>query len=234
MKKILLLTAVLLLAISLNAQHKNMTIYHTGGTKTVVDVSATDSIVIFICGASKVSYGGKDYNTVLIGNQCWFKENLDVGTMMSGSADQTDNSIIEKYCYDNNTANCALYGGLYQWNEAMQYVTTEGARGICPEGWHVPTRAQFITLSDFVGWLANALRREDQGINSTNTSGFSGLYAGFRDFSYFTQLATHVYFWSTTPDEYGYAYMSLSNYANPYFNSAPGYCGTSIRCLKDN
>ncbi len=233
MKKILLLTAVLLLAISLNAQHKNMTIYHTGGTKTVVDVSATDSIVIFICGASKVSYGGKDYNTVLIGNQCWFKENLDVGTMISGSADQTDNSIIEKYCYDNNTANCALYGGLYQWNEAMQYVTTEGARGICPEGWHVPTRAQFITLSDFVGWLANALRREDQGINSTNTSEFSGLYAGFRDFSYFTQLATHVYFWSTTPDEYGYAYMSLSNYANPYFNSAPGYCGTSIRCIKD-
>ena len=62
-----------------------MTIYHTGGTKTVVDVSATDSIVIFICGASKVSYGGKDYNTVLIGNQCWLKENLDVGTMISGS-----------------------------------------------------------------------------------------------------------------------------------------------------
>lgn len=205
----------------------------TGGDQTF-ELSSIDSITFlpFVCGQD-IIYEGKTYGTVLIGTQCWMKENLNVGTMIQGNSNQSNNGVKEKYCYNNDTANCSIYGGLYQWNEAMQYVTTEGARGICPEGWHVPTRAQFITLSESVGWLANTLIRQDQGINSTNTSGFSGLYAGFRDFSYFTQLATHTYFWSTTPDEYGYAYMSLSNYTNPYFNSAPSYCGTSIRCLKD-
>jgi uncharacterized protein (TIGR02145 family) len=206
---------------------------NTGGDQTF-ELSSVDSITFlpFVCGQD-IIYEGKTYGTVLIGTQCWMKENLNVGTMIQGNSNQSNNGVKEKYCYNNDTANCSIYGGLYQWNEAMQYITTEGARGICPEGWHVPTRAQFITLSESVGWLANALVRQDQGINSTNTSGFSGLYAGFRDFSYFNQLATHTYFWSTTPDEYGYAYMSLSNYANPYFNSAPSYCGTSIRCLKD-
>ena len=46
----------------------------------------------------------------------------------------TNNGIIEKYCYDNNPANCAIYGGLYQWNEMMQYTTQQGAQGICPNG----------------------------------------------------------------------------------------------------
>ena len=62
-----------------------------------------------------------------IGSQCWLRENLDVGTMVLGAQEQTDNGTIEKYCYDDNPANCATYGGLYQWNEAMQYDTT--ARG---------------------------------------------------------------------------------------------------------
>ncbi len=51
--------------------------------------------------------------------------------MIPGANNMTNNGIIEKYCYDNNEANCDIYGGLYQWNEMMQYVTTEGVQGIC-------------------------------------------------------------------------------------------------------
>jgi uncharacterized protein (TIGR02145 family) len=87
-----------------------------------------------------VVYEGKTYNTVAIGNQCWLKENLDVGTQINGSLEQTNNSLIEKYCYGDLAANCTTYGGLYQWNEAMQYVTTPGTQGICPIGWHLPTQ----------------------------------------------------------------------------------------------
>jgi hypothetical protein len=61
-----------------------------------------------------VAYEGQTYNTVQIGNQCWFKENLNVGTMIPGDQEMTDNGIIEKYCYDNDPANCAIFGGLYQ------------------------------------------------------------------------------------------------------------------------
>jgi len=83
------------------------------------------------------NYEGKTYTTIQIGTQCWLKENLDVGTRIDGSLNQTNNSptnIIEKYCYGDDPNNCTTYGGLYQWGEAMQYATTEGARGICPEG----------------------------------------------------------------------------------------------------
>jgi uncharacterized protein (TIGR02145 family) len=52
------------------------------------------------------------YNTVMIGAQCWFKQNLNIGTMINNATNQTNNSIIEKYCYGDNPANCAIYGGL--------------------------------------------------------------------------------------------------------------------------
>ncbi|MBK7631804.1 MAG: hypothetical protein IPJ23_14080 [Ignavibacteriales bacterium] len=112
----------------------------TGGDQTF-ELSSIDSITFlpFVCGQD-IIYEGKTYGTVLIGTQCWMKENLNVGTMIQGNSNQSNNGVKEKYCYNNDTANCSIYGGLYQWNEAMQYVTTEGARGICPEGW-IPTRA---------------------------------------------------------------------------------------------
>ena len=109
-------------------------------------------------GTPTVTYLGKIYNTVQIGNQCWLKENLDVGTMISGSKRQNNNDTIEKYCYNNNPAMCDTFGGLYQWNEAMQYTTTPGTKGICPSGWHIPTYSAFQTLSTSVGGDGNALK----------------------------------------------------------------------------
>ncbi|HSL89900.1 MAG TPA: hypothetical protein VK870_11395 [Ignavibacteriaceae bacterium] len=57
----------------------------------------------FCPGTPTVTYAGKTYNTVQIGNQCWLKENLDVGNMIIGSLNQFDNGIIEKYCYNNDS-----------------------------------------------------------------------------------------------------------------------------------
>jgi len=64
-----------------------------------------------------VSYEGITYNTVQIGSQCWLKENLVVGTMIDSLQNQTSNSVIEKYCYNNDSTNCNTYGGLYQWGD---------------------------------------------------------------------------------------------------------------------
>jgi len=68
-----------------------------------------------------ITYAGKVYHTVTIGNQTWMKENLNVGTMIDSTKDQANNGIIEKYCFENDTANCNKYGGLYEWAEAVQY-----------------------------------------------------------------------------------------------------------------
>jgi uncharacterized protein (TIGR02145 family) len=101
-------------------------------------------------------YGGQSYNTVQIGSQCWMKENLNVGTMVISDntgvyhSNCSDNSIIEKYCYDNDPVNCTIYGGLYDWDEMMQYSTTPGVQGICPDDWHLPTEVEWFTMVHYL------------------------------------------------------------------------------------
>ena len=188
-----------------------------------------------------VTYAGKVYHTVKIGNQTWLKENLDVGVMIDSLQNPSNNGTIEKYCYNNDTANCSKYGGLYQWDEAMAYDTIEGTKGICPTGWHIPSLAEFLTLATEVGNDGNKLKREGQGSGSgvgTNISGFSALLAAGRDGNgTFYGLGNDTKFWSSTED-YATApsayYMLLwTNDSGIYMINLYKYYGFSIRCLKD-
>jgi hypothetical protein len=88
--------------------------------------------------ATVVDSDGKSYDTVQIGSQCWLRHNLNK---------KTDNSS----CYDNNENNCAMYGSLYAWNDAMKNSVSEGAQGICPNGWHVPTHDEYLALINYLG-----------------------------------------------------------------------------------
>jgi len=214
----------------------------TFGDQFRVKITVDDgSIVMGIpCpGTPTVLYQGKTYNTVQIGSQCWLKENLDVGTRVNGSVNQTNNGIIEKYCYNDDPANCTTYGGLYQWNESMQYVTTPGTKGICPTGFHIPTYAELQTLQTIVSNDANSLKAFGQGTGSgvgTNTSGFSALLAGYRNVNNgtFYSLEIHTFFLSST--EYGTNAFTMELYYNDspvgfgYFYKGNGF---SVRCAKD-
>lgn len=93
-----------------------------------------------------VDYGDQIYNTVQIFNQCWLNENLNIGFRINNILDQEDNSVIEKYCYNNDFTKCDIYGGLYQWDEMMQYVEIQGVQGICPTDWHIPTDNEWKIL----------------------------------------------------------------------------------------
>jgi len=191
------------------------------------------------CGT--VDYAGRIYNTVLIGDQCWLKENLDVGTRIDGIQNQSDNGVIEKYCYNDSVIYCYTNGALYQWYEMMQYSTTPGVQGICPPGWHIPTLAEFQTLSTVVGGDGNALKAIGQGIGigvGTNESGFSALMAGNRDFSppgAFLHLGRVAYIWSSTQYDANNSNLLYLGYSeNIIFlhnmNRADGF---SVRCVKD-
>ena len=103
------------------------------------------------------SRDGRVYKCVKIGDQTWMAENLDFGEAITG--DQTHASAVyaQKYCLDNDTANCATYGGLYEWPTAMglcaergEVIQTPHHRGICPAGWHVPAQEEWQTLVEFV------------------------------------------------------------------------------------
>lgn len=150
----------------------------------------------FVCGQSLVDdRDSKSYPTVLIGTQCWMAENLNIGTWITTGTTQSLNTpeVIEKYCYNNLEANCDIYGGLYQWAEAVQYlngasnttdwspVPTGNVPGICPDGWHLPTLTEwqaFITFlqseSSFhcnsnVHYYAKSLAATTNWNSSTNT-----------------------------------------------------------------
>ena len=93
----------------------------------------TNQILPFNCGDNLTdSRDGKIYLTVQIGNQCWMAENLNIGEFIGSSVGQSDNDIIEKYCYDNNSTNCDTYGGMYTWDELMEYTSDSVNQGDMP------------------------------------------------------------------------------------------------------
>jgi len=193
-----------------------------------------------------LNYGGQVYITVQIGTQCWFKENLNIGTMITGNNNQTNDSIIEKYCYNNDAANCNVYGGLYQWDEMMQYDIIEGVQGICPSGWHIPTNAEWMTLTDYLGslWVAGGKMKETDtthwaspNTGATNSSGFTALPGGFRTNSgtYFANLTMEAYFWPSSQYSIPYAWWWIIAYNSSYVyqNYLFKNYGISVRCLKN-
>ena len=221
--------------------------------------SSTGSSTGVNCGDYFIdSRDGKEYNTVLIGNQCWMRENLNIGTMINGSNNQTDNGSIEKYCYDDDASNCDTYGGLYQWNEMMQYVTTEGVQGICPDGWHIPTDTEWKILegelgmstsdANITGWRGNTQGSMlagngylwiDGSMDSNadfTKSGFTGLPAGYRGTNgSFSGLTDNADFWSSSEDGGTgawdrYLYYIYAKVRRLSFNKAFGF---SVRCLRD-
>lgn len=181
---------------------------------------------------------------ITIGTQVWAKANLNVGTMITGATSQTDNETLEKYCFGDNEANCTTYGGLYQWDEAMQYVTTASAQGICPTGSHIPSDNDIKILEMQLGMtqeqadVAYAWRGTDQGLQM-KPDGSSGLdmpLAGSRDsdgvFDYQTLVS---YLWSSSEYSVGSNqawYRALHNNNDNVYRSVnvDGY-GLSVRCI---
>jgi len=186
-------------------------------------VFTNDTIHVFLNGVADSD--GNFYKVVKIGTQTWMAENLNVGKMVYLSAGQADNGIIEKYCYDNNKAYSEIYGGLYSWDEMMQYQPSDSGligttRGICPDGWHIPTEKEYRTLvidlggeisnwdihgdAEFSAGVGNKLMEEGQehwgsGNDGTNESGFTALPAGHCVFDdSFYQKGTVGIFWTST------------------------------------
>ncbi|QQS61037.1 MAG: hypothetical protein IPN70_04085 [Candidatus Moraniibacteriota bacterium] len=197
------------------------------------------------CGVAQDADGNR-YGSIWVGTQCWLNRNLNVGTMLaSASTLPTNNGTIEKWCYDNNSANCISEGGLYHWSEAMSWVTTEGAQGICPTGWHIPTDAEQNTLDQYLkDTLAtcNASRSGAYDCISAGTklkvNGISNMnipLAGNRLTSgTFVVRGAYTYLWSSSVSGSDAWYRNLNSGSDgvgrgPYSQAY----GFSVRCLKN-
>jgi uncharacterized protein (TIGR02145 family) len=188
---------------------------------------------------------GQEYNTVQIGDQCWMAKNLNVGSIIGSTTEMTDDGFIEKYCYDNDPANCDIYGGLYQWDEMMFYTTAPGTQGICPEGgWYLPTDEDWTTLTTFLGGesvAGNELRETGTthwaapNTGATNSSGFTALPGGYRNGSgFFWELTYDGRWWTSTEWSTSLPWYRMLSYAYPdvYRNNFNKITGFSVRCIK--
>ena len=197
------------------------------------------------CG-SIVAFDGRGYETIQIGNQCWFAENLQTTTYADGTAipEVTDaiawtNLSSGARCYYNNDAiNRLEYGGLYNW------YAVDDARGLCPAGWHVPTDGEwtdlenYITSQGFAGTEGTALKSTSgwSAGNGTDDFGFSALPGGYRYFygGLFDSAGDVGLWWSSSPSGDNAWSRLLDSYDPDFYrySSFPRY-GFSVRCLRD-
>jgi uncharacterized protein (TIGR02145 family) len=199
---------------------------------------------------------GKTYNTVQIGTQCWMRENLNTGIRIDATGDQTNNGLIEKYCYNNLESNCDIYGGLYQWAETFQYLNgatnsngwdpdpTGPVAGICPTGWHVPSAGEFSALFTFAGGevtAAGANMKEtgtahwgSPNSGATNSTGFTGFGAGRVYDNTFLDLTLKTSYWYALDfGVYGLTKGMWYNQVAAISSQPLKVNGISVRCIRN-
>ncbi len=188
---------------------------------------------IFSCGNPLTDIrDNKVYQTVQIGSQCWLASNLNYGTTIASSQDQRDNCLVEKYCYNDNPINCTNHGGLYQWDELMQFDETPADQGFCPPGWHIPTENEWNTL--FANYINNAFAGSP--LKYSGYSGFNALLSGARHINKsWTFQGFAAFFWSSTPRSSLQAWAHGMNEDDPSVSIYPSSRANafSVRCLKD-
>ena len=199
-------------------------------------------------GGTVTDYDGNTYETVVIGQQTWMKQNLR-------SLHYADGTPIDSvWVYDDNESNAATWGRLYSWDAAMHGASSSngnpsGVQGACPDGWHLPSKAEFEQLMDFVGGTSNggcALKSTNNAYwetpnDNNNSSWFSARGSGMRTdpgFQY-QSLKEIARYWSTTEDannSFLANHMNLMyQYCMVQINSLVGTknTGYSVRCVKD-
>ncbi len=212
-------------------------------------------------GVPTVEYEGQVYNTIQIFSQCWLKENLNVGGMINGTIEQSNNGTIEKYCHNNQPDSCEKYGALYQWDEMMQYTTKPGVQGICPPGWHIPSDEEIKILEGAVDrdygfgnpewddYDFSEYRGFDGGTNLKSTTGwynggdgtdlfgFSSLPNGYRmEDGTFGSSCKWSDLWTSSQNSTVTAWDHYVSYWQPgimrwYYDKV---WGLSVRCLMDD
>ena len=195
---------------------------------------------------SSIEFDDYTYSLVEIGDQCWFAENLRTTVYADDSSipEVTDNSAWSglstgaRCDYNNDAANVAVYGRLYNW-----FAVTNVA-GLCPNGWHVPTDGEWTALEDYItaqgfNGTEGAALKSTSGWNSgngTDNFGFSVLPGGYRAHysGYFSNAGNFGSLWSSSPSGGNAWYRDLYYYGPDIsrYSDHPRY-GFSVRCLRD-
>jgi uncharacterized protein (TIGR02145 family) len=226
--------------------------YHYVAYGTNVTGTTFGDTLVFVAsgdpcaGEESVTYNSHEYPLVVIGDQCWFAENLRTATYANGDPIPGDLTNAEwestingaQAIYDNSPTNLENYGRLYNW------YAVDDSRGLCPSGWHVPTDGEWTDLTGYLGDYSvagTAMKSSSEDSPSwdgTNTSGFSALPGGTRlDYNGdFDNEGFYGYWWSSSPSGTSLAWYRylLSDFGNVNRNASSQFrLGFSVRCGRD-
>lgn len=195
----------------------------------------------FSCGQNLTDQrDGEIYRTALIAGKCWMGDNLRIGSKIPDARHQTDNCLVEKHCLSTETnEQCRDYGGLYQWDELMRFETAEGAQGLCPGGWHVPTAAEWNAMlnlayqgSGLAAFALSDLYLTPRGFEALN----KGIYYYADTWAFLAgNTLTASVFWTSTESSLSQAIARGINTVNPSVSFYPANKANafSLRCVKD-
>jgi uncharacterized protein (TIGR02145 family) len=162
-------------------------------------------------------------------------------------AENLNYNVSGSKCYDNSESYCTTYGRLYDWSTAMGFSSSCNSsscsvqtkhRGICPAEWHIPSYAEWTTLTDYVGSNAGTKLKAASvwiGNNSgTDDYGFSALPGGYYCSS-FSLVGNFGAWWSATENGASYAYRRDMYYYSTDLNGSDHVkpCLYSVRCIQD-
>jgi len=206
----------------------------------------TTTTILNVPGPNVTDIDGNIYQTVSNCNQTWTKSNLNVSRYRNGDvipqvtdAAQWANLTTGAWCYyQNSTSNGTTYGKLYNW------AAVKDPRGLAPVGYHIPSIAEWTTLTNCLGGNAIAGgKMKETGIShwnspntdATNSSGFTGLPGGIRYPNGTFDLIQNVGYWYASDNATSSIAVWSLIYNSPYSGGGVSNLGigVSVRCIKD-
>lgn len=216
-----------------------------------------------------IDYDGNYYDAVLIGKQCWMKQNLRVTHYADGNSIPLATANQSYPCYYENTSlNVAQYGLYYNWYAAMKNGESSnnnpsGVQGICPDGWHLPSYAEWDEMITYVSSQPRFICDNNEGYNGkalaskigwntynntcvvgaeygsysrsmNNGTRFTAMPAGYWD-SYFRDVNYVGNFWTTREYNNTYAYHRYLSHSDRSMGNSYTYktYGLSVRCVRN-
>jgi uncharacterized protein (TIGR02145 family) len=197
------------------------------------------------CNKEKNKY--KECTLISTGTQTFMDKNLVVVTYRNGDVipqvtDQTAWASLTTgaWChYNNDPANDTIYGKLYNW-----YAVND-PRGLAPQGWHIPTSAEWQCFSISLGGefvaggkmkTTGTSRWKSPNTGATNESRFAGLPGGLRSYvGTFASVGTNGFWWSATENGSTDAWVSTLYYNDGMLVTGANLkkSGLSVRCFRD-
>ncbi|MBS19222.1 MAG: hypothetical protein CL835_06650 [Crocinitomicaceae bacterium] len=209
----------------------------------LLSVFGTCNETPWTCG-NPLEYQGYDYETVLIGEQCWFAENLRAesyrdGDTISGNLSNDDWSTTLQGAvtfYNNAPSPLLEYGRLYNG------YATQDPRGLCPQGWQIPSDDDWTVMTNLFGGLDSAglamksLFGWSNDGGGNNSSGFDALPGGSRyNDGVFNGTTYDGYWWSSTLVESTAWFRQLEYDKSEVIRQPSGLnYGFSVRCIRDS